>query len=112
MSMLVFKLNNVELDEADEVRDLLEENEVDFYETSSGRWGISVAGIWVKDKVQFARARELIDVYQSERIARLADQEGGGILWSRFIAAPAQVLSVLLVIFIVIYVSLFPFVGW
>lgn len=71
MSKLLFKLRNVPDDEAEEVRALLSEHQIDFYETSAGNWGISLPALWVRDEAQYSQARELLDVYQAERSARV-----------------------------------------
>jgi len=71
MSTLLFRLRDVPDDEAEEIRKLLADNAIKFYETTAGNWGISFAGIWVKDKVQLAEARALIEAYQRERLARV-----------------------------------------
>lgn len=67
MSKLLFKLRGVPEDEADDIRELLTENEIDFYETSPGNWGFSMPGIWLNDEAQFENARALIDKYQKAR---------------------------------------------
>lgn len=67
MSKLLFKLRGVPEDEADDIRELLTENEIDFYETAPGNWGFSMPGIWLNDADQFAVARALIDEYQKTR---------------------------------------------
>jgi Family of unknown function (DUF6164) len=74
MPIKLFKLNDVPDDEAEEVRELLTGNEIDFYETSSGIWGISVAAIWLRDEDQYQRARSLIDEYQNERLAKAREE--------------------------------------
>src|SRR5690625_30596 len=71
MCRLIFRLRNVPEDEADEVRDLLEQHHIDFYETSAGNWGISMPGLWVRDDSQYDAARRLLDAYQQERAERL-----------------------------------------
>jgi hypothetical protein len=70
MSILLFKLSWVPDDEAQDIRDLLIENEIDFYETSAGILGFSMPGIWLKDETQVTKARGLIDEYQSQRQGR------------------------------------------
>ncbi len=70
MSVLLFRLRNVPDDEAEEIRQLLTEHAIEFYETSAGNWGISFAGIWLRDRAQLARAKALIEAYQRERQAR------------------------------------------
>lgn len=74
MSKLLFKLRGVPEDEADEIRELLTENEIDFYETSPGNWGFSMPGIWLNDESQFENARALLDAYQKERVIRVREE--------------------------------------
>ena len=44
MSALIFRLRNVPEDEAMQVRDLLDEHRIDWFETSAGNWGIGMPG--------------------------------------------------------------------
>ncbi|MDD5241614.1 MAG: DUF6164 family protein [Sulfuricella sp.] len=74
MPIKLFRLNHVPDDEAEEIRTLLTGNEIDFYETSPGIWGISVAAIWLRDEDQYPRARSLIDEYQNERLVRVREE--------------------------------------
>lgn len=74
MSKLLFRLRHVPDDEADEVRQLLDENEIEFFETSPGNWGISMPGLWVKTEDEFERGRALIDIYQEERRKRVREE--------------------------------------
>ncbi len=71
MSVLLFRLRSVPDDEAAEIRDLLTQNSIDYYETPGGNWGISMAAIWLKDESQLQEARSLIEAYQQERFARV-----------------------------------------
>ena len=70
MSVLLFSLRNVPDDEADEVRRLLAENQIDVYETPAGGWGISAPAIWLEDENKLERAKKLIERYQNERFIR------------------------------------------
>ncbi len=74
MAVPLFNLRNVPDDEIEEVRALLEENEVDFYETPAGNWGISNPAFWLRDESDLARARGLIDAYQQERFTRAREE--------------------------------------
>lgn len=67
MAQLVFRLKNVPEQEAEDIRELLNEHGIEFYETSAGRWQISMAGIWVRDKAQAAQAKQLIAEDQAQR---------------------------------------------
>ncbi len=71
MSILLYRLNDASFDETEEIRELLENNNIDFYETSSGRWGFSVAAIWLVDKTQLTQAEQLVQQYQSDRVIRI-----------------------------------------
>ncbi|MBK5929244.1 DUF6164 family protein [Halochromatium salexigens] len=71
MSVLIFRLNGVEDDEAADVRRLLDERGLTYHETSGGFLGFGIAGLWLLDASQKTTARALIDRYQEERSARL-----------------------------------------
>lgn len=71
MSKLVFRLRNVPIDEAQDIRELLDGNDIAYFETSAGNWGISLPAIWIHESEKFEFARQLIDEYQSERTERL-----------------------------------------
>ena len=71
MSKLLFRLRNVPIDEAQDIRELLEDNDIAYFETSAGNWGISLPAIWVHETDSFEFARQLIDDYQHERSERL-----------------------------------------
>lgn len=64
---LLFSLRGVPEDEAEEVRDLLTEHSIDFYETSAGNWGISMPALWLKDEAQLEQAKILLQDYQKQR---------------------------------------------
>jgi hypothetical protein len=74
MAVKLFAMNGVPDDEAEEIRELLASNGVDFYETSAGNWGISVAAIWLRDESQHQQARSLIEEYQRERLTRVREE--------------------------------------
>ena len=67
MSKLLLNLRHVPDDEAADVRKLLDEHGIAWYETDPGNWWISAGGIWVKHDGDFARAREAMTVYQAAR---------------------------------------------
>lgn len=74
MSRLLLNLRHVPEDEADDVRELLREHGIEFYETQLGRWRISLAGIWVGDD-DFVKAREHFAAYQRERLVRVRAEQ-------------------------------------
>ncbi|MDQ6955441.1 MAG: DUF6164 family protein [Mariprofundaceae bacterium] len=67
MSTLLFKLRNVPDDEAEEIRKLLRQNNIDYYETTAGTWGISLAALWLHHNRHLEKAKELIAHYQVTR---------------------------------------------
>lgn len=67
MSKLLFKLKNAPDDEADDVRQLLVDHQIDYYETTAGNWGISMPAIWITYDGQFGEAKQLFDAYQTQR---------------------------------------------
>ena len=70
MPILLFNLNGVPDDEAEEIRALLNSNGIDFYETPAGNWAASVPALWLNDESQRSQATLLIDQYQRERVIR------------------------------------------
>ena len=42
MPLQLFNLRGVPEDEAEDIRQLLDEHEIEFYETSAGNWGVSL----------------------------------------------------------------------
>jgi hypothetical protein len=67
MTLLLFNLRGVPEDEADEVRDLLTEQNIDFYETSAGNWGMSMPALWLRNDADLEKARYLLNQYQQQR---------------------------------------------
>jgi hypothetical protein len=67
MSKLLLNMRQVPEDEADEVRAMLREARLEFYETQPSRWGISYGGIWITRDDDIAEARRLMAGYQDAR---------------------------------------------
>lgn len=116
MPVQIFKLRNVPDDEAADVRALLIENDIDFYETSAGNWGISAPGIWLRDESRFAEARALIDAYQAERGRRMREEyerlkrQGRQRSVAQLIAEdPLRAILYLIGIAVILYISIKPF---
>lgn len=117
MARLLYKLNGVPEDEAQEIRDLLDEQSIDYYETSAGRWGISLAAIWLQDEAQWQEANTLLNTYQEQRYqnarAEYERLKAAGQLegwWDRIRARPLQMFLYLLAIGAVLYISILPFI--
>jgi hypothetical protein len=67
MPALLFSLRQVPDDEADEVRALLREHAIDFYETPASKWGLGAGALWTRDADAAARAKQLLTDYQASR---------------------------------------------
>lgn len=108
MSVLFFSLRGVPEDEADEVRTLLTEHEIDFYETPAGNWGISMPALWLRDETQLPEVQTLLDSYQTQRAAeqRTLYLQHKKTLWQAFIEKPLLYLACCTAITLVCYVSI------
>jgi len=108
MAVLVFRLNDVPAAEADAIRALLIEHHIDFYETSAGNWGFSVAGIWLKNNDDKLLARSLIDDYQQNL---LAETDAAEPFSHRLYQQPLRVFIYLVIVLFILYFSVMPFIG-
>jgi lipopolysaccharide export LptBFGC system permease protein LptF len=61
----VFDIGGASHDEVEGIRNLLEENQIRYYETPDSNYGRSTAAIWVYNKKDLARARQVINAIQS-----------------------------------------------
>jgi Family of unknown function (DUF6164) len=116
MSALLFSLRNVPDDEAEEIRQLLASNAVEFYETPAGKWGISAPALWLPDQNQLQRAKSLVEAYQKERFLKrrqefesLKRQGKHKTIVDAIAENPLRFIVYLAVIAIVLYFSVLPF---
>ena len=106
MTILIFKLRYVPDDEAHEVRELLINNDIDFYETTAGAFGISMPGLWLKSEEQLPKARQLIEEYQQcrqEKARQDYEQGTPRTFIDMFKEAPVRYISFVLVIILMCY---------
>ncbi len=118
MAVLLFRLRGVPEDEAGDIRRLLSEHDIAFYETDAGNWGISLPAIWLPDDEQLGAARALIDTYQQQRQqrARAAYEERRQRGEQRTIMNKVRESPLLAAIYLVaalaiLYLTLMPFLG-
>jgi len=71
MAHMLINLRQVPEDEQNEIRDLLDENEIIYYETNAGFWGIGTVAIWLSGDEQLALAKNLLAEYQQARSIRV-----------------------------------------
>jgi hypothetical protein len=116
MSRLLIKLRHAPEDEIREIRSLLQEHRIEFYETQAGPWGISAPGIWLSDERQYDRAKALMDDYQEsrfrekraeyEKLRRVGQHRT---FLQNLLENPLQVILYSLIVGLIIYFSISPF---
>jgi hypothetical protein len=118
MSVLLFRLRNVPDDEADEVRELLNSNQIEFYETTAGSWGTSTAAIWLKHRDDLEQVKNLIGQYQQQRSIKqrrayedLKKDNKHKTLMDSFKENPLRFIAYIAFIIIILYFSLKPFIS-
>ena len=116
MATLLVNLRAVPDDEADEIRALLTEHEIEFYETQPNWWGFTMGGIWLRDDSQLERARTLLAHYQRDRYLRARSefrqqQHQGTVpsLLDRLRHDPLRLLALLAIVGVILYFSISPF---
>lgn len=67
MSRLLIRLRDAPDDEIEDIRALLQQHHIAFYETQAGPWGVSAPGIWLKSDHQYERAKGLLAEYEEKR---------------------------------------------
>ncbi len=119
MTTLLFRLDDVPEDEADEVRQLLEEQGFETYETSAGFWKSGVAAIWLANPDQMTEARAAITAYQQARAARMqqtyASLQASGeapSVWRLLQANPWQFIACLVAVTAIAALMVVPFFGF
>lgn len=117
MARLLFKLAQVPDDEAQEIRALLDEHQIQYYETDAGFFRVGLDAIWLADGAQEEHARELIREYQAERVirqrqnyAQLVEAGQAPGVWQHFCAQPIRFIASALAIVFVAGLTLIPFV--
>lgn len=114
MSKLLLNLRHVPDDEADDVRAMLEEHGIAYYETPPGMWGISAGGIFVKEDAAIVEAKRQMADYQEQRRTRARAEYAAArragtaeTFWTVLRAEPGRVaLTVLAIIFLLGLVAL------
>ena len=119
MAVQLMRLRGVHEDELLELRELLDANGIDYYETPAGNWGVSMPAIWLRDEKELPRASALLRDYQQQRVVRVRDEyeklrQAGEhrTFWRELKAHPARVVAYLAIIAVIVYFSTMPFVDF
>jgi len=107
MAELLLRLRYVPDEEADTIRELLSDGNIDTYETTAGSWGLGVAAIWLRDDEQSQAAHAILDAYQEQR--QLTPLPPPISHWQHWLNHPWQTLLFCLLIGFVLFVTLSPF---
>lgn len=118
MALRLFPLRGVPDDEADDVRALLTDNAIEFYETPAGNWGISMPAIWLQDDSQLQRAKTLIGNYQARRAVQQREfyeqlkREGKHrTFWVLLWEEPLKIIAYIGIVLLILYFSTKPFLS-
>ena len=118
MPTYLLNLRGVPDDELEEIRELLSSEQIDFYETPAGNWGISSPSLWLNDDSQTEQARGLLQLYQQQRsrgareaYGRLQQQGRAERFIDRWLVDPWRMLLMVALIVLVLYVSISPFLS-
>ncbi len=118
MPELLLKLKHVPEDEYHDVIDILDSENLEYYETNAGFWGLGLAGVWLRDKDQYDQAVQLLDVYYQTRQQsaqeeyRLSKEQGTQrTLWSTFMEQPGYFVLYLSIIVGLLALTISPFLA-
>lgn len=116
MAALLFKLTNVPEDEAEDIRTLLADNNILFYETHAGFFRMGLDAIWLHDSTQMDLAKQLLQGYQQKRYQSQREvftqlQEKGEVetQWQRIKHHPFRFVAAIIAVAFVLVLSLVPF---
>ncbi len=118
MPELLFNLKNVPEDEYQEVCELLQENDIHYYQTHKGFWGLGTEAIWLKSDEQLMDAKTLLHGYMVERQKKAqenhqTDIEQGNVrtLFSTFKDQPMMFVLYTLAILVLVILTVSPFLA-
>ena len=117
MAVKLISLRGLPEDEIEEIRDLLEKNQVSFYETPGGNWGISMPAFWLRDDSVLDHCKALLETYQQQRYERVHEEylqrkQRGEVdtMFDRIKQQPLRIIVYLAFLLLILYVSTMPFV--
>jgi hypothetical protein len=114
MAKLLFRLHDVPDDEANDIRQLMNEHQLQCYETSEGKWRVGVAAIWLIDESRFDEARALINAYENERYQRVHfTAEEKPLSFGQYaMQHPIHVFMGFIALAFVLFLSVYPFLAF
>jgi len=112
----LYSLRDVPEDEIQEIRELLQQHNIDFYETAPGNWSISAGTLWLRNDDHFEKAQQLLTQYHVQRAKnakvehelRLKRGEAKTLLNS-VKQNPLRILFYIAFVLSILYISIKPF---
>ncbi len=118
MPELLLNLKNVPEDEYQEVCELLQENDIHYYQTHKGFWGLGTEAIWLKNGGQLVEAKTLLHHYmvarqEQAKASHQQEREQGNerTLFSTFKDQPMMFVLYTLAIFVLVVLTVSPFLA-
>ena len=116
MNIILFRLGDVPEDEASDIRNLLDENNIDYFETAPRMFGLSPPAIWLRNRGQLESARALIEAYQTQRFKlkraeyEAASKEGSApSLLTKCANDPLRFLLYVAIVGVIMFFTIMPF---
>ena len=114
MGKLLFKLHDVPEQEADQVRQMLDEANIAYYETTAGNWGVSLAAIWLVQESDQEKAKALLSEFQEQwqqQVMSERETHPPESLSARLKREPTKIALALVAVAAILYLSIMPFTG-
>ena len=119
MAVQLMKLRQVPEDELIDILGLLDEHQVDYYQSSAGAFGISLPALWLRDESRHAEVKALLDEYaNSRREAAQIEQQAWAQLNGRrtmgdiFREHPLKFCLRIAVIIVLLVITVKPFINF
>lgn len=116
MAVRLLSLRGIPDDEVEDIRRLLIEQRIDFYETPEGNWGISMPAIWLHDEGQLDAAKQHLSDYHIKRqqqAKEVYEQQKSAdehtTLWRLFKTNPLRFILYIAMALVIAYFSIMPF---
>ena len=119
MVIQLMKLRQVPEDELIDILKLLDELEVDYYQTSAGAFGISLPALWLRDETRHAEVLAQLEDYAAKRQQRArlerdawAELNGHRTMSDIFRDHPLKFCLRVVVIVVLLFITVKPFLNF
>lgn len=105
---MLLNLRDVPDDEADALRRALEAEQVDYYELPPSAFGISAGSIWIRDEIEYSRARDVFERAQDDYAHTARAARAVPSFVEHFRAEPGRVIGHILAAILVLLLISWP----